>query len=95
MTHGMDPLFAKRLVQLLQCASMKIKFSFTAPPKMVRELVGAGWSQGQLGLVVGCTQAMISRMQSGQYKDVTYAIGRKIEYLWSNKISPPVKVLAR
>jgi hypothetical protein len=74
---------------------MKIKFSFPPPSQMVKELTKAGWTQEALAQMCGCQQPMISRMKSGMYADVTYAVGRKLEYLWANKVSPPEKMPAR
>ena len=56
---------------------------------MVKDLITAGWTQVALAEQCRCDQTMISRMKSGEYKDATYSIGRRLEYLWANKVAPP------
>lgn len=57
--------------------------------QMIAELRGRGWTQQQIALHVGSSQASVSDLGSGKTLNPTYALGKGIEDLHRSGEMPP------
>lgn len=53
-------------------------------PVQVRAILKRGWTQDQLAVAVGMTQAMVSRLANDARHDMSYMIGKKVEAIYLN-----------
>lgn len=54
------------------------------PDELVRTLIRAGWSQGEIADAIDATQPTVSRILSGRHKDPRYSVVEKLRHLVLN-----------
>ena len=54
------------------------------PDELVRTLIRAGWSQGEIADAIDATQPTVSRILSGRHKDPRYSVVEKLRQLVLN-----------
>lgn len=68
--------------------SKLLKLKGPSTIKMTNTLLRLGWSQVALASVCGTSQATISRVANGEYEDVPYSVGKRLEYLHNHGVKP-------
>ncbi len=54
------------------------------PDELVRALIRAGWSQGEIADAIDVTQPTVSRILSGQHKNPRYSAVERLRQLVQN-----------